>query len=189
VSTSGGLETEIKLRLTGDAEAGRRLLEQAGFRVSVDRVFEANSVYDTPADALRSAGQLLRLRLAGKLVTLTWKGLEGGSGRHKSRPEIEIRADDFDRAHAFLEALGYLVRFRYDKFRTEFTGADEGGSATLDETPIGNFLELEGSSAWIDATAQQLGFAEADYITRSYGTLYQQYRATHPEAPEFMIFP
>jgi len=188
VSTSGGIETEIKLRLRGDANTGQQLLLTHGFSISVDRVFEANSVYDTATDTLRSNGQLLRLRLAGSVVTLTWKGPAKGSGPHKSRPETEVQVDNFERASELLVSLGYRVRFRYDKYRTEFTRAGEHGTATLDETPIGTLLELEGEPDWIDATAAQLGFKPEDYITSSYGALYQQYREQHPEAPEFMTF-
>ena len=43
------------------------------------------------------------------------------------------------------------------------------------ETPIGNFLEIEGRPRWIDRTARVLGFSTTDYITRSYGYLYLAY--------------
>ena len=49
------------------------------------------------------------------------------------------------------------------------------GKVLLDETPIGNFLEIEGSPRWIDRTARALGFFDGDYITRSYGYLYLAY--------------
>jgi adenylate cyclase class 2 len=42
----------------------------------------------------------------------------------------------------------------------------------LDETPIGNFLEIEGDPAGIDAAAARLGFARSDYITDSYHRLF-----------------
>ena len=59
---------------------------------------------------------------------------------------------------------------------------------TVDETPIGVFLELEGPAAWIDGTAAALGFHVADYVTDSYAALYRQYRQANPEAPDNMIF-
>ena len=49
------------------------------------------------------------------------------------------------------------------------------GVVTLDETPIGWFLELEGSPDWIDKTARQLGFSEEDYVILSYAALYLTY--------------
>ncbi|MBV9156122.1 MAG: adenylate cyclase, partial [Acidobacteriaceae bacterium] len=53
-----------------------------------------------------------------------------------------------------------------------FVAKPRQGVVTLDETPIGTFLELEGPGDWIDETAKQLGFSRADYIVDSYGRLY-----------------
>ena len=33
------------------------------------------------------------------------------------------------------------------------------GIAMLDETPVGTYIELEGSEAWIDRTARRMGLA------------------------------
>jgi adenylate cyclase class 2 len=46
----------------------------------------------------------------------------------------------------------------------------------VDETPIGNFAELEGEAGWIDRSAKQLGIDPAQYITASYGRLFDQWR-------------
>jgi len=58
----------------------------------------------------------------------------------------------------------------------------------LDETPIGNFLELEGSPTWIDRTARKLGFSVKDYISRSYGYLYLAYCRERRIRPKNMVF-
>jgi len=68
-------------------------------------------------------------------------------------------------------------------------GAAAGGVATLDDTPIGVFLELEGAPGWIDRTARLLGFAEQDYITASYRSLYVDDCAARGIPPADMIFP
>ena len=68
--------------------------------------------------------------------------------------------------------LGLDLVFRYEKYRTEFTRAGKPGTITMDETPIGDFLELEGPSEWIDETASLLGFSRTDYILDSYVKLY-----------------
>ena len=188
MSTSGGIETEVKLVASGNPASATRLLEGIGFRMSVPRVFEANSVYDTEADRLRAKGELLRLRLAGDVVTLTWKGPAVLTGPHKSRPETEVRVDDFVLADQLLNNLGYRLRFRYDKYRTEFASVEAEGTATLDETPIGLFIELEGAPEWIDRMAERLGYGTDAYVTLSYGALYQNYRREHPRAPAFMTF-
>ena len=54
--------------------------------------------------------------------------------------------------------------------------------AELDETPIGDFLELEGERRAIDRSARLLGYGPADYIARSYGALYMEHRRIAPAA-------
>jgi adenylate cyclase class 2 len=171
--THSGPETEIKLALA-DVKTGRALLRQAGFRVTRRRVFERNDVFDTPECALRKGGALLRVRQAGRAVTLTYKGPAAVS-RYKSREEVETPVPDAAVIATIFERLGFRPIFRYEKYRTEF-GHPGGGLATLDETPIGVFMELEGTPRWIDRAARQLGFAECDYITASYGRLFLEWR-------------
>jgi len=84
--------------------------------------------------------------------------------------------------------LGFNAVFRYQKYRTEYKQPSRSGVATLDETPIGVYLELEGQPAWIDRTAKKLGYTEQDYITSSYGRLYLEWRERHKSAPHDMLF-
>jgi len=172
--TQSGRETEIKLALP-DVRSGRALLRGAGFRVTRRRVFERNRMFDTPEGALRKSGSLLRVRQAGRAVTLTYKGPAAVS-RYKSREEVETRVPDAAAIAVILERLGFRPIFRYEKYRTEYGHPDGGGVATLDETPIGVFMELEGTPRWIDHAARPLGFAECDYITASYGRLFLEWR-------------
>jgi adenylate cyclase, class 2 len=58
----------------------------------------------------------------------------------------------------------------------------------LDETPVGNFLELEGTPRWIGRTAKLLGFSQADYITGSYGYLHMLYCREHGLKLKDMLF-
>jgi predicted adenylyl cyclase CyaB len=165
-------ETEIKLRVP-NPEYAQHLLLQHGFEVLHPRIFERNYIFDTPEATLRGSRRLLRLRDAGGLVTLTFKG-PAETGKHKTREEREVHPDSFEEMQIILERLGYQVSFRYEKYRTEFARPGVHGIATVDETPAGAFMELEGEAAWIDRTAAELGFTEADYITASYATLYAE---------------
>jgi adenylate cyclase, class 2 len=165
-------ETEIKLRVNSHDDARRRLLAH-GFTVSRDRVFERNLIFDTHDQSLRSSGRLLRLRDIGTGATLTFKGV-AETVKHKTREERETGVLNFDEMQVILERLGYQVTFRYDKHRTEFCLAGSPGVATIDETPVGTFMELEGVPEWIDEIAAYLGFQERDYITESYATLYSR---------------
>ncbi len=182
------VETEIKLRLTQGSEQARALLEQQGFRATGLRQLETDQTFDLPAGELRLSGRLLRLRSTGGRWTVTYKGPADASSKHKSREEIETEVSDGSAFTQILERLGYQPAFAYEKFRTTFKAAGEQGIVTLDETPIGDFLELEGSGYWIDETAVRLGFGPADYITSSYAALYDEYRRTHGTVPQNMQF-
>jgi len=184
--THGPNETEIKLAVP-DARAGRRLLRAAGFTVSRRRVFESNVIFDTPRLAMRRAGTLLRLRQAGRLSTVTYKG-RPAAARYKTREELELEVADPAVMHAIWERLGFRPSFRYEKYRTEFRQSRGAGMATLDETPVGTYLELEGPPRWIDRTARQMGFGEPDYITSSYARLYLDWCREQGVKPSDMVF-
>jgi adenylate cyclase, class 2 len=182
------VETEIKLRLSEGPERARAILEQHGFHATGPRELETNQTFDVPGSELRQTARLLRVRSAGGRWTVTYKGPPIASDRHKSREEIETEVSDGVAFGHILARLGYQPSFAYEKFRTTFEAAGEDGIVTLDETPIGDFLELEGSGSWIDQTAVTLGFAPADYITSSYAALYEEYRRTHGTVPRDMQF-
>lgn len=180
-------EIEIKLRLSS-VEEGRGRLERTGFHILRPRAFEQDFVFDTPEKKLREAGALLRIRRRGGEGLLTYKG-PARNEKHKSREEIETGIADAEVLADIFLRLGFEVAFRYEKYRAEYAEQGRAGLATLDETPIGDFLELEGDPEWIDDAARRLGFAERDYITASYATLYRDFRAAHPQAPANMVFP
>jgi len=182
----GTEETEIKLRVP-DVRTARGILRASGFRVAKRRLFESNTVFDTPELTLRNKASLLRVREAGSKAKLTYKGRPGQS-KHKSREELEIEVSDAGAMSAILERIGFHPAFRYEKYRTELQPRGGGGVATLDETPIGVFLELEGPPAWIDRAARKLGFRESDYITDSYGRLYLEWCRERNIGPSDMVF-
>jgi adenylate cyclase class 2 len=184
--SQGTHETEIKLAVK-DARSIRRLLREAGFVVSRPRVFEANTVFDTPQQILRNSSSLLRIRQAGRVTTITYKGVPE-PGNYKSREELELKIDNAPAMLAIVERLGFRGVFRYEKYRTEFRQPRRAGMAMLDETPLGVYLELEGTPHWIDRTARRLGFQAADYITASYARVYLDWCAANGRTPGDMTF-
>ena len=168
-------EIEIKF-VIHDLEAVRSKLHDAGFSEVTARTHEFNTVYDTPESAMLSRGELLRLRQYGERWTLTHKGLAQLGGKHKTRKETETRVEDGASMHEILTSLGFVPRFRYEKYRTEFADSSHRGHIVLDETPIGNIGEIEGPADWIDEIARKLGISEADYITLSYATMFFAWR-------------
>jgi len=172
-------EVEIKLPVT-DVAAMRRRLQKLGFTLDQRRRLEVNWLFDDDHGSLRADGLLLRLRKAGREWLLTYKG-PSIPGPHKSREESETKLANGDEMRLILDALGYRETFVYERYRTTFvlgSGARKG-EAVIDETPIGNYLELEGAPAWIDRLAAALGFEPSQYILQSYATLFQQYIGVH----------
>jgi len=180
------LETEVKIRI-GEALPAARALEAAGFSVTQPREFESNTMYDTRDRSLLAAGVLLRLRQSGGRFILTFKG-RAKPGPYKSRPELETTVGSCEVLDRVLHELGYSPTFRYEKYRRVYQAPGDPGVVTLDETPIGNFLELEGSGEWIDGTAGRLGFARSEYILDSYLRLYLEYCAQAGAKPSDMVF-
>jgi adenylate cyclase, class 2 len=125
---------------------------------------------------------------------LTYKGRvedasEGASGAregrlYKVRDEREVRVMDQDGIASILTAMGLFPWFRYEKYRSTYRLPGLGSlKVELDETPAGDFLELEGVRGAIDRSAKLLGYGAADYITQSYGSLWREHRGHGPGEP------
>ena len=170
MAASDSTETEIKLRIENPQGIEERL-DALGFKVTRPRIFESNTIFDDAVGGLRARGCLLRLREVGDRALVTFKG-QAERAKHKSREELETTVGDAGTGALIFERLGLQPMFRYEKYRTEYERPSEHGIVTLDETPIGWFVELEGAPDWIDRTAVELGFSEKNYLTESYGSLY-----------------
>lgn len=82
-----------------------------------------------------------------------------------------------------IEAVGFSPSFRYEKFRSEWS--DSQGHVVIDETPIGNFGEIEGQAKWIDSTARLLNISVKNYLKESYAELFTIWkRKTKSKAKE-----
>ncbi len=174
-------EIEIKFRID-NLPALTRALKFAGFKRVTPSTHEMNSLYDLHGQKLRKRGELLRLRKYGETWVLTHKA-KGSAGRHKVRVELETRVENGEQMDAILCALGFAPMFRYEKYRAEWS--DGTGHVVLDETPIGNFGEIEGPPRWIDRTARALGVARTDYITQTYAPMFFEWkRRTGSKATE-----
>lgn len=181
------LEIEVKLRPDSLEDAFARI-RAAGFTVVHPRAFESNTLFDHADQTLRAGGEVLRLREFGGACTITFKGAPRIDSGHKVRQELETTVGSLVVLRTILERLGYTPTFRYEKFRTTYSRSDDCGLLTLDETPIGPFLELEGDPHWIDRTATELGFPPEAYITDSYGRLWLRHcQETGSSVTEFVF--
>jgi len=190
-------EVEIKLPVS-DITALLRSLRHLR-AVSRGRVFERNALYDTPLSDFRRRGRLLRLRIE---TPAPFWGARGGSrralltakapvpssatSRYKQRLEREMAVVPRRRWTEILRSLGLRPTFRYEKYRTAFRLP--GLNLDLDETPVGNFLELEGAPSAIDRVARTLGFSPRDYIRGTYWDVFVAYCRRLGRSPRHMLF-
>ena len=180
-------EIELKFPVV-DPEAFQARLPRLGFHLQTTRTFEHNTLYDTPDRDLRARRQLLRIRQYGEMCTVTHKRQpEGEPGepidttRYKIRIETETMVTECEALAEIFQQLGYAPVFEYEKYRSEWSHSTEEGSGALahlvmDETPIGNYAELEGPTAWIDRTLAELDIDPTTCLTDSYGKLFLDWK-------------
>jgi adenylate cyclase class 2 len=180
-----GIETEIKVKI-GDPENFCRHLNSFNAGVVSARHFEDNHLLDFPNRRLGSRRCLLRVRFAGELNFLTYKGSPLPEGVFKTREEFEVRLEDGATALHILEQIGMQVCFRYQKYRREYEL--DGVQVAVDETPIGNFAEFEGSRDAIRNLARKMKIPESQFLRLSYYSLYLEYCEKIGKTPGFMTF-
>jgi adenylate cyclase, class 2 len=164
-------ENEIKLRMESAPQA-RELLSRADARLVRERYFEDNVVVDDASRSLAAQGRLLRLRRTRFEARLTYKGPREVVSGIKTREEIEVGTDADAALELLLSRLGFDPVFRYQKYREVYEVAD--AEVVIDETPIGCFLEIEGTLEAVKATARRLGFGPADFIAATYADLFTE---------------
>ena len=75
--------------------------------------------------------------------------------------------------------MGLEKVYRYQKYRSYYGWTDRERSdelnISLDETPIGVYMELEGPMDLIDRAAERMGYAQSDYILENYRSLHRAY--------------
>lgn len=164
-------EIEVKLRYDSVTP-----LERAGLQLTLEmaRHFEDNWLLDTPEQQLSQRAAILRVRQVKDQGTLTFKekaAPDAAATQFKSRVEIETPIGDPASTVTLLERLGYRKWFRYQKYRTVYRAGLPSGMwlhVMFDETPLGNFVELEGAENAIAEAVQLLGAQREDYILESY---------------------
>lgn len=178
------LEQEIKLAYP-DVEAARQAVTTAGGRLVVSRRLLDDRFFDTHDLKLRRAGEVLRIRQDGTHAVLTWKG-PSQRGEVKTREEIETGCGDADTLASVLGALGYVPHFRSQKYREEY--AIDTATVTIDEAPVGVFIEIEATPPVIAGVAARLGRSASDYELASYASLWRRWLETRGAPFRDMVF-
>jgi adenylate cyclase class 2 len=178
------LEREIKLRFDTVDEA-RTAIIACGATPLLGRRLQEDALLDTDEEELRRRRCVLRVRRENGKSRLTFKG-PVQPGIMKIREEVETVIGDGEILLRVLCELGLHVWFRYEKYREEF--AYEDVIVAIDETPVGVFVEIEGSEHGIATMAELLGRLESDYIQDSYRGLFLRHREEHGIAGSDMVF-
>lgn len=164
-------EIEVKFYVHG-LDKIEATLQRLGAHQVQTRLYEYNLLFDTRDHELTRKNQVLRLR-KDNADRVTYKGPGFTLDGVYHREEIEFNVSDFAATQAFLEALGYQIYLIYEKFRTIYTLCDV--LVTMDELPIGNFIEIEGTGGdSIREASQKLDLEWNTRITESYASLFRK---------------
>jgi adenylate cyclase, class 2 len=188
-SESNSNEVEIKFRVA-DIDGLTARLRQLGLEQITPRTHEMNTLFDLPGHPLRNRGDVLRLRKYGEIWVLTHKtkGKNQKDGPHKTRIETETRVENGEKMEGILLALQFEASFRYEKFRAEWKAPGGEGHVVIDETPIGNFAEIEGPGEWIDSFARDLPIDRKQYIIETYAGLFFSWKRETGSSAQEMTF-
>lgn len=166
------VEREIKLRFE-HAEEARAAVIAAGCTPLLGRRLQEDALLDTDDEELRRRRCVLRVRVENGKSRLTFKGPVQPAAM-KVREEQETLVGDGEVLLRIFSELGLHIWFRYEKYREEFSHEDV--IVAIDETPVGVFVEIEGSENGIAAMAASLGRSTGDYVVDSYRGLFLQHR-------------
>jgi adenylate cyclase class 2 len=180
-------ETELKIPVA-DLDAIRHQLKSAGAQRHHKAERELNIVLDNPARELSDTGRVLRLRRIGGRKLVTLKGPAKYHGRIKEREELELDIEDAETLAALFERLGFGPVFRYEKDR-ELWRLNQV-TVTLDHTPMGDFVEIEGPAEQLNSAAEKIGLDPEDATRGTYVSLWIEYRERRNDLdlPEDMVF-
>ena len=182
---SAPLEREIKLAFASP-DAARAAVRNLGAAPLRARRLQSDTLFDTAQRTLSPRGAVLRVRRDADRYYVTFKN-PSDHPTLKVREEWETGIGDAGVMTTILGQLGFEPWFRYEKFREEFSHNDV--ILAVDETPVGTYVEIEGSDAGIVATAAALGRGPADYVLESYRGLFVRFCAERNLPITHMLFP
>jgi len=176
------IETEIKFAVDDIDDLRERVRRAGGEQIAA--FFEDNIVYDDRTGSLSSEKRVLRLRKSDRIVFTYNRPIE--KGRFKVTEELEVEVSDFGVMDEILRSLGYEKVFRYQKRRSICRLGDV--KIFFDVTPIGDFVEVEGSTSSIENAAPLLGLDIEKGVSKSYRELYREHCRGRGIEPAEMIF-
>jgi adenylate cyclase class 2 len=165
------VEIEVKIKIS-DIEETISKITKLGAHLEKKRHLETNTLYDFSSRSLYRKKHALRIRKINKKIFFAFKGSPQRSRKFKVRDEFETEVKNEKQLKHILKSIGLVPSFHYKKYRAVFR--HKKLKICLDETSIGNFLELEGEREKIVKAARALGFSKKEFIKKDYVQLLQQ---------------
>lgn len=159
------IEIETKIRINDIKKLIDKIISE-GAILDKERYFEENTLYDFSSHALFKKQHALRLRKINKKIFITFKGSKQKSRKFKIREEYETEVKNEKQMKKIFKSLGLIPVFNYNKFRTVYR--KKHLKICLDESPVGNFMELEGQRNDIVKFSKALGFSKKEFIKLDY---------------------
>jgi len=159
------IEIEVKIKIDDPEEIKERIVA-LNAEMDRDRHWEENTLYDFATKGLYKKHHALRVRKVNRKIFLTFKGATQKSRKFKIREEYETEVRNEKQLKKILKSLGLQPVFTYNKYRTVFR--KKRLKICLDETSVGNYLELEGKQNEIVRFAEALHLSKKDFIKKDY---------------------
>ena len=142
-------------------------LNRVGAICTHRRYLEINELFDTAKKDLSKNFETLRLR-SDWAQKITYKR----ALTFNIRNEIEFEVSDINKARELISALGYERYLLFEKYRTIYVW--QGAQITIDETPIGLFIEIEDKSLdLLEEKTEFLWLNWDDQVRKSYFECFQ----------------
>lgn len=164
-------EIEVKVVLK-DFKEIKKKLKELGAEKKCPKTFEKNILFGHKKLKFEK-DWILRLRKFGKKNILTLKTSAKGKKGFKVREEINILVEDFENMKNILEKIGFFEAFYYEKYREDYIY--NGLNISLDKTPIGNYVEIEGDYKNILKFLKKINVKIEETISLSYIQLFQMF--------------
>jgi len=162
------MEVEIKFKV--DESIRERIREIAKF---VCEKVETDLYFNSPIRDFKKTDEALRVRIDSEGIKITYKGPKIDS-ETKTREEIEIKVDSYEKAVELLKKLGFTP-FKEIVKRREIYKLEDVTICLDNVKELGTFLEIEVKSDQIDYAknkifdvARRLGLDPTSSIRKSY---------------------
>ncbi len=142
------MEVEVKFKVEG--EVLKRVESTAEF---LKEVREEDYYFNHPCRDFKESDEALRIRKSDRII-LTYKGPKVDA-ETKTREEIEVEIDDFERTFKMLERLGFKFVAKVSKVRRIYALNDV--KITVDRVEdLGEFVEIELKSEELEEAKKRI---------------------------------